>query len=433
MSMDATPLIPESPKDVRRYSARLVLWGGGAAVLLMFMLISTLTPTPNNSKAANDALEEQEIARLKQQKNGQKNWFDEKTIPKLPEPIISTPYTPSNTSEASPDIEEQPTISSSASEYDLKVQEEREKASLEMERFKQRLPLTRMQQKEDGIRSPLQVISPAKDVNKQPNQISQANSISNQTPNGAARITDFAGNQYPLSQQVDPTGESYDTQNAQYSKGAFLTQDNGKNIQDHYVLDTLHAPVSPYEIKAGTVIPAALITGINSDLPGQIIAQVREQVFDTVSGNYLLIPQGAKLIGRYDSQISFGQDRALVVWNRLIMPDGKSIDLESMQGVDIAGYAGFHDRVNNHYLRIYGNALLMSLVGGGYELLANPRQNNNNINDPQSIIAANVGLQLAQLTNQITRRNINIQPTIEISQGYRFNVMVMKDLVLEPR
>ena len=126
-------------------------------------------------------------------------------------------------------------------------------------------------------------------------------------------------------------------------------------------------PLSPFEVKAGTYITAALETGIDSDLPGSIKAQVSENVYDTVSGNYILIPQGAKIIGQYDSKVSFGQNRALVVWNRIIFPDGSSIDLEKMSGVDISGYAGFSDKLNNHYLKIYGNAVLLSLMGAGYE------------------------------------------------------------------
>lgn len=431
MTSNAAPLLPESPEGMKRHSARLIVWGGGAAVIVMFVLISMLTPTPMPANSNSDAKEEQEISRLKQQKNNaQKNWFDNRVIPDVTAPASKHLV---ETNHETDDLNSEPIPAqvSSPSEYDLKVQEERQKAQLEMERFRQRIPLTRLQQLEDGVRSPLRIISPSKSTGKMNSLAQIAPSAHNPTSN--ARITDFGGSQFPFGDLIDPSQESYNAQNGQNAKDAFLTEPDRKNLTDHYVLDSLHAPLSPYEVKAGSVIPAALITGINSDLPGAVIAQVREHVYDTVSGNFLLIPQGAKLIGRYDSQISFGQDRALVVWNRMIMPDGKSIDLGAMQGVDIAGYAGFNDRVNNHYLRIYGNALLMSLVGGGYELLANPNQNNNNINDPQSVIAANVGLQLAQLTNQITRRNINIQPTIEISQGYRFNVMVMKDLILQPR
>ena len=154
--------------------------------------------------------------------------------------------------------------------------------------------------------------------------------------------------------------------NNQDGKQAFLKK---TDTDDDYLENLKKKPRSPYEVKAGSYIPAALITGINSDLPGSVNAQVTDNVYDTVTGNYLLIPQGAKLVGEYNSNLTFGQKRVQVVWNRIIFPDGQSIDLEKMQGVDIAGYTGFHDKVDNHYLRIYGNAVLLSLMGAGYDIL----------------------------------------------------------------
>lgn len=215
--------------------------------------------------------------------------------------------------------------------------------------------------------------------------------------------------------------------NDQDQKQAFL---NHNQDDETYLRHTKTAPLSRTEMKAGTVIPAALITALNSDLPGSIIGQVRENVYDTVSGNLLLIPQGAKLIGQYDAHVSFGQNRALVVWNRLIFPDGKSITLERMQGADASGYAGFTDRVNNHYGRIYGSALLMSLMGSGYELL-NKDVGNYNIPSTTDTVAAAIGQQIAQVSNQMIRKNLAIQPTIDIRSGYKFNVLVMKDVILE--
>ena len=140
--------------------------------------------------------------------------------------------------------------------------------------------------------------------------------------------------------------------NNQGGKQAFLKKTDS---DDDYLENSKKNPRSPYEVKAGSYIPAALITGINSDLPGSVNAQVTENVYDTVTGNYLLIPQGAKLVGEYNSSLSFGQQRVQVVWNRIIFPDGKSLDIEKMQGTDISGYTGFYDKVNNHYLRIYAS------------------------------------------------------------------------------
>lgn len=198
-----------------------------------------------------------------------------------------------------------------------------------------------------------------------------------------------------------------------------------------YLPNLKQEALSPYEIKAGTFIPAALITGINSDLPGHVTAQVRQNVFDTVTGKYLLIPQGARLIGEYDSNVTYGQNRALVVWTRLIFPDGASINLEKMQGVDLAGYAGFKDRINNHYFRIYANALLLSMVGAGYETLNPDKSSNGNSNNTVETVASNIGQQLAQTTSELTRKNIDIQPTITIRPGFKFNVFVLKDMILD--
>lgn len=171
-----------------------------------------------------------------------------------------------------------------------------------------------------------------------------------------------------------------------------------------------------------------MVTGINSDLPGNVNAQVTENVYDTVTGNYLLIPQGAKLVGEYNSSLSFGQQRVQVVWNRIIFPDGKSIDIEKMQGVDIAGYTGFHDKVDNHYLRIYGNAVLLSLMGAGYDILNKQAEQST---APGETVAANVGQKLSDVSGQALQKNMDVQPTLIIDPGYKFKIFVMKDMLLE--
>jgi type IV secretion system protein TrbI len=131
----------------------------------------------------------------------------------------------------------------------------------------------------------------------------------------------------------------------------------------------LRLPASRYEVKAGTIIPGVLLTGVNSDLPGQLIAQVRENVFDTESGQYLLIPQGARLVGLYDHQVAYGQERVLVTWKRVIFPNGSSLSLkDGMPGTDPAGAAGFNDQVNHHLVRVFGNALLLSIFSAGVQL-----------------------------------------------------------------
>jgi type IV secretion system protein VirB10 len=195
--------------------------------------------------------------------------------------------------------------------------------------------------------------------------------------------------------------------------------------------DRVTRPASPYIVQAGTVIPGALITGIRSDLPGQITAQVTESVFDSPTGRLLLIPQGARLIGVYDSQVAFGQSRVLLVWTRLIMPNGRSIVLERQPGADAAGYAGLEDEVDNHWGELLKAAALSTLLAVGTELGAGSDTNGND----SAIIQAlrhGAGDSLNQTGQQVVRRSLNIQPTLTIRPGFPVRVIVNRDLVLEP-
>ena len=196
---------------------------------------------------------------------------------------------------------------------------------------------------------------------------------------------------------------------------------------------TRRLATSAYELKASTVIPAILLTGLNSDLPGEIIGQVSENIFDTATGKHLLIPQGARVFGRYDSRVAYGQDRALVVWDRLLYPDGSSITLQGMGGADKSGYAGFHDQVNNHIWRLIGYGALSSAFASVFQITQrdNRQDNNNGVQSPQQVAAGEVARQFSQMGIQITQRNLNIQPTIEIRPGYQFVVMVNRDMVFQ--
>lgn len=195
---------------------------------------------------------------------------------------------------------------------------------------------------------------------------------------------------------------------------------------------SLQNPVSPYVIQTGTMIPAILITGINSDLKGPLTAQVRANVYDSIAGRYLLIPQGSKLLGNYDANIIYGQKRLLVTWRRIIFPNGKSINLGEMPGVDVSGYTGFNDIVKNNYFKTFSSTLLMSIIGAGLQL-SQPQEsaNNNGVPSVNQILAQNVAMNLSQTSLQILQKNLNIQPTLEIRPGYLFNVSVIKDLVIE--
>lgn len=216
-------------------------------------------------------------------------------------------------------------------------------------------------------------------------------------------------------------------QSAQAQKEAFLS---GQAEAQIYATGHLVTPRSPFELLAGTVIPAALLTGIDSDLPGNIIATVTENVYDTVTGRILLIPQGARLLGVYDSQVAYGQRRVLLVWTRLILPDGSSIVLDRLPGTDTEGFTGLEDRVDWHWKRLVAGAAVSTLLGAAAEL-AVPGQ----LGGTQSLLYASLqGLQgtVNQVGQEITRRNLNIQPTITIRPGYPVRVIVNKDVVLGP-
>jgi type IV secretory pathway VirB10-like protein len=217
----------------------------------------------------------------------------------------------------------------------------------------------------------------------------------------------------------------------QREKQAFLAQPGDTTGASDDLQATLRGPSSPYLVMAGTTIPAVMVGGINSDMPGMVIGQVAENVYDTATGSYLLIPQGARLIGQYDNSVSMGQTRVGVIWNRIIYPDAESIDLGTMEGADQGGYAGFHDLVNTHFWSKIGNALLISIAGAGVQLSQPQAVNGENYNS-QQIAAAALGQQFGELGQEYARAGLSIPNTLEIRPGYRFVVMVNKDMHLRP-
>jgi type IV secretion system protein VirB10 len=217
----------------------------------------------------------------------------------------------------------------------------------------------------------------------------------------------------------------------QREKQAFLAQPGDTTGASDDLQATLRDPSSPYLVMAGTTIPAVMVGGINSDMPGMVIGQVAENVYDTATGNDLLIPQGARLIGQYDNSVSMGQTRVGVIWNRIIYPDAESIDLGSMEGADQGGYAGFHDLVNTHFWSKIGNALLISIAGAGVQLSQPQAVNGQNYNS-QQIAAAALGQQFGELGQEYARAGLSIPNTLKIRPGYRFVVMVNKDMHLRP-
>jgi type IV secretion system protein TrbI len=234
-----------------------------------------------------------------------------------------------------------------------------------------------------------------------------------------------------LSGTTATTSDPTALQNRQDQKQAFAANTNDTVNRNP---GGLQLPVSPYQVMAGTIIPAALITGINSDLPGQVIANVTESVYDTATGRYLLVPQGSRLMGRYDSQVAFGQRRVLLVWTRLILPDTSSIALDRLPGIDPAGYAGLEDGVDWHWGRILAGAALSTLLGVGAELAAPDRSTGDGSGGNRVGSAARQGVQdtVNDVGQEITKRNASIQPTLTIRPGFPTRVMVNKDLILRP-
>ncbi|MBY6243780.1 TrbI/VirB10 family protein [Methylosinus sp. Sm6] len=221
-----------------------------------------------------------------------------------------------------------------------------------------------------------------------------------------------------------PSVDAGSAQNMQDRKTAFLTASTDRRTVSP---DRLAKPASPYVVQAGTVIPAALITGLRSDLPGQITAQVTEAVYDSPTGKFLLIPQGAKLIGQYDSSVAYGQRRVLLAWTRLIMPNGTSIVLERQPGADAAGYAGLEDEVDNHWDMLLKGAALSTLLSVGAEA--------GTTGGESSLIQAirRGGSNSASQTGQLlVQRQLNVQPTLTIRPGFPVRVLVTRDLLLAP-
>jgi type IV secretion system protein TrbI len=229
---------------------------------------------------------------------------------------------------------------------------------------------------------------------------------------------------------TDSDNGGYSDQNMQDQKAAFLANAR-KDSRGNEMRASRLRPSSKYEIKAGWDIPAVLEQALNSDLPGEIRALVRENVYDTASGNYLLIPQGSRLVGLYDSRIAYAQDAVTVVWNRVIFPDGSSIDLEGMAGQDAQGRSGLRHDVDNHYRRLVGFALLTSGFSAAFRLSQSSRGSVLGYPSAAETAGSSVGSELSRLGADVTRRNLNVQPTIKVPVGFRFNVRVNRDLLFE--
>lgn len=242
----------------------------------------------------------------------------------------------------------------------------------------------------------------------------------------AGPATGSASDLYAAALRAGLGGQNIDP-NGQKSKEDFFNSDLTKL---GYLPNRVVPQQSPYELKRGSVIPATLITGINSDLPGRITAQVSQNVYDSATGHRLLVPQGTKLLGRYDSKVSFGQSRVLVVWTDIIFPNGSTLQIGGMAGTDAQGYSGFTDKVDRKWLQTFGSAILIALIGAGTDM-AIPQDRNafGTANTAEDAARRNFAETFGRMADRTIQRNMDVQPTLEIRPGYKFNILVDQDVV----
>ena len=286
-------------------------------------------------------------------------------------------------------------------------------------REQQRQRMARMQARDSAYDAPLAIDRGKLEARSEKDESAASRMTTTAATNGSSSDLYAAAVRAGLGgQNADPNGQS--------SKEDYFNAD----LKDlGYLPNHVVPQQSPYELKRGSVIPATLITGINSDLPGRITAQVSQNVYDSATGHRLLIPQGTKLFGRYDSKVSFGQRRVLVVWSDIIFPNGSTLQIGGMAGTDAEGYGGFNDKVNNHYLKTFGSAVMIALIGTGIDM-AVPQSSTLATQDTASDAARrNFAETFGRVADRTIQRNMDVQPTLEIRPGYKFNVLVDQDIV----
>ena len=191
----------------------------------------------------------------------------------------------------------------------------------------------------------------------------------------------------------------------------------------------VQSPETPFVLQAGTVIPAALVTGLDSELPGAVVGQVTRDVYDSRSQYHVLVPKGSRLVGEYDDQIAYGQNRALVAWTRLVFPDGRSVALPGLDAKDLRGYSGLRGRVDRHFMQTFGSAVLLATVGAGAQLaLPDGGGGEDYAQSPQEVIAGQIALELSRVASKVVERGLDVQPTLRIAPGHRFTVFLARDL-----
>lgn len=287
-------------------------------------------------------------------------------------------------------------------------------------REQQRQRMARMQARDSAYDAPLAI-----DRGKLEARVQTEDTTANRTATTTAAANGNSSDLYAAALRAGLGGQNVDP-NGQKSKEDFFNAD----LKDlGYLPNRVVSQQSAFELKRGSVIPATLISGINSDLPGRITAQVSQNVYDSATGHRLLIPQGTKLFGRYDSKVSFGQSRVLVVWSDIIFPNGSTLQIGGMAGTDAEGYGGFRDKVDNHTLKTFGSAVMIALIGTGIDM-AVPQSSTVATQDTASDAARrNFAETFGRVADRTIQRNMDVQPTLEVRPGYKFNVLVDQDIV----
>lgn len=397
------------PRPVTRLNRRTlaIVLAAFAIATLVAAMVGLRRPRPRSAVEQPEASDTQRVAHAEGLDAMPRSYSGVRAVPQLGAPTgeFGTPLMKEERAAGIPELPERPTFKPNPEEDALRAErlneqrEAQEAAKAQLFVHLREQPATMASAASTGAAA-------------QPASLAAAEAIASRVGNGLNREEAMAASA---------------PQSTQQRKQAFLSGEADARI---YATGHLETPRSPFELLAGTVIPAALLTGIDSDLPGNIIATVTENVYDTVTGRTLLIPQGSRLLGVYDSQVGYGQRRVLLVWTRLILPDGSSIVLDRLPGTDTEGHAGLEDRVDWHWNRLVAGAAVSTLLSAAAEL-AVPSQ----FGGTQSVVYASLeGLQnsMNQVGQEITRRNLDIQPTITISPGFPVRVVVNKDLVFRP-
>jgi len=455
MSPDASPGDTSKKSGIRRvnnWPLILILAGGGAFLLIMLLVANDRAAQQNQpgkaavEKGGNSSMYALEIAGGQMDGMVPDGTVKPLAVPAEPAPTLA-PSAPAGVTIVRPDnLEAPPTPPGSHGEGSTRENDDQI-----------RIRQVKLQQFEEAVRAkttvrtdmPRSAGSSGVDTSAPTSQADalarisaarqeiQSRASGDPTAAYQARLAQLRG------QSPGASGGGFGGSGAGSSDSPFLVQNNskkGNNAYDQFsnqqegdrwdLKAKMDVPQSPYQLRAGYVIPATLISGINSELPGQIIAQVSQDVSNTSNGKHLLIPQGSRLIGQYSADVGYGQSRILVGWQRIIFPDGKAMDIGSMPGADSAGYAGFTDLTNNHLFRLFGSAALMSGITAGISLSQDSGQSSGvgQQATASSALSEAVGQQLGQATAALINKNMNVAPTLEIRPGYRFNVMVTKDM-----